>query len=241
MVGLPECGENLAQCVVFLSESSKSTRSYNGWKKALSLVSSEYNHPVPIHIRNAPTRLMKDLGYAKEYRYEPRFAHPVHQEFFPPELKGTRFLSPPVSPRPSPHASQRSFSTRAREEGQGARGNTKEEDDFMENEDMPDHVLSGEPSGANGSSNLHEPASSAAPPPARPLPALAATDGTGPGSCQRTFSLGARAVDLELLEEWERERNGGRMWTGRRRLEEVLVFSGGGGEGKKERGQTQGR
>lgn len=38
---------------------------------------------------------MKDLGYAAEYRYEPRFAHPVHQEFLPPPLRGTRFISPP--------------------------------------------------------------------------------------------------------------------------------------------------
>ncbi len=84
VVGLPECGENLAQCVVFLAESPKSTRSYRAWKKAKALVEGEYNFPVPLHIRNAPTKLMKDIGYGKEYRYEPRFAHPVHQEFFPP-------------------------------------------------------------------------------------------------------------------------------------------------------------
>lgn len=50
---------------------------------------------MPLHIRNAPTRLMKDLGYCAEYKYEPSFAHPVHQDFFPPELLGTRFVSPP--------------------------------------------------------------------------------------------------------------------------------------------------
>lgn len=52
-------------------------------------------YPVPLHIRNAPTSLMKDLGYGAEYRYEPRFAHPVHQEFLPPAIRDTRFLSPP--------------------------------------------------------------------------------------------------------------------------------------------------
>ena len=54
-------------------------------------------YPVPLHIRNAPTKLMKNLDYGKEYRYEPRFAHPVHQEFLPPELRTTRFVSPPLN------------------------------------------------------------------------------------------------------------------------------------------------
>ncbi len=56
---LPECGENLAQCVVYLAESPKSTRSYRAWKKAKALVEGAYNHPVPLHIRNAPQKLMK--------------------------------------------------------------------------------------------------------------------------------------------------------------------------------------
>ncbi|CAO1625807.1 unnamed protein product [Sympodiomycopsis kandeliae] len=96
LIGLPECGENLAQCVITLSEAKKSTRSYRAWKKALALCQSDtfQAYPVPLHIRNAPTKLMKELNYGKEYRYEPRFAHPIHQEFFPPELKGTRFVSP---------------------------------------------------------------------------------------------------------------------------------------------------
>lgn len=96
VVGLPECGENLAQCVVHLAESPKSTRSYKAWKKALKLVENDRAWPVPYHIRNAPTKLVRDLGYGKEYRYEPRYAHPVYQQFFPDELQGTRFLSPPL-------------------------------------------------------------------------------------------------------------------------------------------------
>lgn len=184
VVGLPECGENLAQCVVFLAESPKSTRSYRAWKKAKALVEGGYNHPVPLHIRNAPTKLMKDIGYGKEYRYEPRFAHPVYQEFFPPQLKGTRFLSPPASPT----LAQRTVSE---EPDSGARvGDEEERKDYHHN-----HVHS----------------------------AMESNAGVGPGSCQRIFDLGARSVDLDLLDEWEQLRNGGRKWSGRNRLLGLLA------------------
>jgi MgsA AAA+ ATPase C terminal len=63
----------------------------------LLIVYCTRQYPVPLHIRNAPTKLMKNLDYGKEYRYEPRFAHPVHQEFLPPELRTTRFVSPPLN------------------------------------------------------------------------------------------------------------------------------------------------
>ncbi|KAJ9473828.1 DNA-dependent ATPase MGS1 [Pseudozyma hubeiensis] len=169
VVGLPECGENLAQCVVFLAEASKSTRSYRAWKKAKALVEGGYNEPVPMHIRNAPTKLMKDRGWGKEYRYEPRFAHPVHQEYFPDKLRGTRFLSPPP-----------------------------EVDAQVEEEAQTDwHHKSMQTK-------------------------MQSTAGVGPGSCQRIFELGARSVDLDLLDEWERERNGGKEWSGRKRLHELL-------------------
>lgn len=95
---------------------------------------------------------MKELGYGAEYRYEPSYAHPVHQEFFPPEMRGTRFLSP--SPR-----------------------------------DEPDVY---------------------------PLPSSA---GVGPYSCRRQFQIGERAVDLDLLKEWEEKHNHGQPWEGRERLE----------------------
>lgn len=173
VVGLPECGENLAQCVVFLAESPKSTRSYKAWKKALALVNNEQAYPVPIHIRNAPTKLMKDLGYAKEYRYEPRYAHPVHQEFFPPEIRQQRFLSPPPPD-----------------------GNGRDVDEIPVSTSAPSH-------------------SSRLPPEA----------GSGPGSCQRIFQIGARVVDLNLLDEWEREHNGGKPWSGRATLQQVAPRS----------------
>ena len=203
VVGLPECGENLAQCVVFLAESPKSTRSYRAWKKARAMVEGAYNHPVPLHIRNAPTRLMKDIGYGKEYRYEPSFAHPVHQEFFPPELRGTRFLSPPplsVEEGPSTGAERfESGSTdstgRVNVEGLGQAG--EDEDEHKHHQDQH-HDVDGVQS------------------------TMSRRAGIGPGSCQRLFKLGARAVDLDLLDEWERERNEGREWSGRKRLVAML-------------------
>lgn len=172
VVGLPECAENLAQCVVFLAESSKSTRSYRGWKKAQALVRESYNYPVPIHIRNAPTKLMRQLGHGREYRYEPSFAHPVVQEYFPPELQGTHLLSPP--PSPGLPASQR-------------------EDNDVDTQ----HV------GTSSSSDYLN---------------MPSANGIGPGACQRIFKVGARSVDLDLLEEWEQQRNGGEPWEGRARL-----------------------
>lgn len=75
-----------------LAESPKSVRTYKAYNAAKRLVQDAENYPVPLHIRNAPTGLMKTLGYGRDYRYEPGYAHPVYQPFFPPELAGTTFL-----------------------------------------------------------------------------------------------------------------------------------------------------
>ncbi|GEM08840.1 hypothetical protein Rt10032_c06g2857 [Rhodotorula toruloides] len=82
----------LAQVVVMLAESPKSVRTYEAYNAAKKLVKESENYPVPLHIRNAPTGLMKQLGYGRDYRYEPGYAHPVYQPFLPPELAGTTFL-----------------------------------------------------------------------------------------------------------------------------------------------------
>ncbi|TKY89812.1 hypothetical protein EX895_001109 [Sporisorium graminicola] len=191
VVGLPECGENLAQCVVFLAEAKKSTRSYRAWKKAKALVEGAYNHPVPLHIRNAPTKLMKDIGYGKEYRYEPRFAHPVHQEFFPPQLRGTRFLSPPPPEQEDANEEE--------QDADGAQAATMKVQ---------------QPVGQVGDRNDYHHTSMQS--------AMTSKAGVGPGSCQRIFDLGARSVDLDLLDEWEQERNGGHEWSGRSKLMQLL-------------------
>lgn len=94
-VGMPECQINLAHCVVALCLSSKSTRAY----RAIANVEAALREPgiaglpVPVHLRNAPTRLMKELGYGVDYKYNPDYVDGrVQQEYLPEELRGRQFL-----------------------------------------------------------------------------------------------------------------------------------------------------
>ncbi|KZW01246.1 P-loop containing nucleoside triphosphate hydrolase protein [Exidia glandulosa HHB12029] len=84
-VGMPECRINLAHCVARFAEARKSTRSYEAYNRAEEVAKKDPGAPVPMHLRNAPTGLMKGLGYGKEYKYNPAFAHPVFQEYLPVE------------------------------------------------------------------------------------------------------------------------------------------------------------
>ena len=75
---MPECRINLAHCVAYLAESPKSTRSYEAYNRAEQAAKAETTAPVPIHLRNAPTKLMKDLGYGNEYLYNPTYMYVLH-------------------------------------------------------------------------------------------------------------------------------------------------------------------
>ncbi|KAK8846711.1 hypothetical protein IAR55_005798 [Kwoniella newhampshirensis] len=86
VIGMPECRINLAHCVAYLAEAPKSTRSYTAYKRAESLATSPPLPGVPLQIRNAPTQLMKKLGYGKRYSYDPDYAHPVYNEYLPHTL-----------------------------------------------------------------------------------------------------------------------------------------------------------
>ena len=90
-IGIPECGVNLAHCVVYLAKSTKNIAVYMGFGKAMSEVASSGNLPVPLYLRNAPTKLMKELGYAKDYKYTP-LEDDSDQEYLPAKLKGKKFL-----------------------------------------------------------------------------------------------------------------------------------------------------
>ncbi|KIW49895.1 hypothetical protein PV05_11532 [Exophiala xenobiotica] len=95
MIGMPEARINLAHCAVALSLSKKSTRAYRGLESAMSALQEPgvAGLPVPVHLRNAPTRLMKELGYGKEYKYNPDYVDGrVSQEYLPEQLRGRRFL-----------------------------------------------------------------------------------------------------------------------------------------------------
>ncbi len=95
-VGMPEAAINLAQAVTYLASTTKSNASYMGLKQAQADVMGKPQHPIPMHIRNAPTKLMKDMGYHKGYVYphdrEEGVAPEV--EYLPDELAGRRYYEP---------------------------------------------------------------------------------------------------------------------------------------------------
>jgi putative ATPase len=95
MLGMPECEVHLAQAVVYMALSKKSNALYTAYGKAKQDVKDYPNEPVPLHLRNAPTKLMKTLEYGKGYKYTPDYKNKkeAEQEYFPQKLKGRRYLS----------------------------------------------------------------------------------------------------------------------------------------------------
>jgi putative ATPase len=91
-IGMPECNVILTQCVAYLARAPKSNALYTAYGQAAEDVHRLPNAPVPLHIRNAPTELMKNLGYGKGYKYNPNFKGPVDQDYLPDELKGKTYL-----------------------------------------------------------------------------------------------------------------------------------------------------
>jgi putative ATPase len=95
IIGYPESRIILSQCVIYLASSPKSNASYLAIKDAQKMVKQTGDLSVPLSIRNAPTKLMKELGYGQEYQYAHDFDRNfVLQEFLPDEIKGTRFYTP---------------------------------------------------------------------------------------------------------------------------------------------------
>ncbi|KAJ3818397.1 hypothetical protein F5880DRAFT_1600015 [Lentinula raphanica] len=95
LIGMPECRINLAHIVAYLAEAPKSTRSYEAYNLAEAAAKSDLTLPVPLIARNAATKLMKDLGYAEGYRYNPDYVHPVHNGYLPLKMEGQRFMRRP--------------------------------------------------------------------------------------------------------------------------------------------------
>ncbi|MFA5838867.1 MAG: replication-associated recombination protein A [Candidatus Paceibacterota bacterium] len=91
-IGLPECRINLAQGVVYLASAKKSNKSYDALCKAEEVVEETMNLPVPLHLRNAPTGLMKGLGYGKNYKYT-HTEDDSKQTYLPEEIKDKKFFS----------------------------------------------------------------------------------------------------------------------------------------------------
>jgi len=100
MIGYPEAEIVLSQCTTYLACSPKSNASYVAIKKAQRLVDQTGDLPVPMHLRNAPTQLMRQEGYGKGYQYAHDFpGNFVQQEFMPPEIRGTNLYEPGNNPR----------------------------------------------------------------------------------------------------------------------------------------------
>jgi putative ATPase len=88
---MPECSVHLTQCVIYLAKSKKDITSYLAYGKAKVDVEKFGNLPVPLHLRNAPTKLMKNLGYGKDYKYTP-LEDSSEQEYLPKELKNRKYI-----------------------------------------------------------------------------------------------------------------------------------------------------
>ena len=107
IIGFPESRIILSQCVVYLATSAKSNASYMAINQAQQAVKQTGNLTIPLHLRNAPTKLMKELGYGEDYKYSHNYANNfAEQEFLPDELRGTTFYEPGQNSREN---SQREF------------------------------------------------------------------------------------------------------------------------------------
>ena len=95
-LGTPEGELALAECVVYLAMAPKSNAVYNAYNEAKAFIKKDGTRPVPLHLRNAPTQLMKDLAYGKEYRYahDEEGAFAAGENYFPAGMKAPQFYRP---------------------------------------------------------------------------------------------------------------------------------------------------
>jgi putative ATPase len=94
-IGYPESNLILSQCAIYLASSAKSNSATVAIGEAMNAVQKQGDLPVPLHIRNAPTRLMKNLGYGKDYKYSHSYeGNFSQQEYLPKEIAGTKFYDP---------------------------------------------------------------------------------------------------------------------------------------------------
>ena len=100
IIGYPESRIILSQCAIYLATSVKSNASYMAIEEALDTVRKKGDLPVPLHLRNAPTKMMKQMDYGKDYKYAHQFENNfVIQDFLPAEIAGRKFYSPQKNAR----------------------------------------------------------------------------------------------------------------------------------------------
>lgn len=98
-IGYPEARIILSQCAIYLATSAKSNSAYEAIDEAIALVKATGDLPVPLHIRNAPTKLMKELGYGKDYKYAHSYKNNfAEQDFLPKEVKKHKIYKPQNNP-----------------------------------------------------------------------------------------------------------------------------------------------
>ncbi|MFA4999553.1 MAG: replication-associated recombination protein A [Parcubacteria group bacterium] len=90
-IGMPECALALAQAVVYMAKCPKSNALYTAYGEVQRDIKELPNEPVPLHLRNAPTKLMQELGFGKDYKYNPNFKGEVKQDYLPEKLKGRKY------------------------------------------------------------------------------------------------------------------------------------------------------
>jgi len=95
-LGTPEGELALAECVIYLAMAPKSNAVYNAFNEAKALIKQDGTRPVPLHLRNAPTKLMKDLAYGKDYRYahDEEGAFAAGESYFPEGMAPPEFYRP---------------------------------------------------------------------------------------------------------------------------------------------------
>ncbi|MGE5811860.1 MAG: replication-associated recombination protein A [Ignavibacteria bacterium] len=94
-IGMPEPRIILAQCATYLASVPKSNASYMGMEQAYSDVKNKPLYPVPLHLRNAPTKLMEEIGYGSEYKYPHKYKdHFLEENYFPEKLEGSQYYFP---------------------------------------------------------------------------------------------------------------------------------------------------
>jgi putative ATPase len=91
-IGMPECNVILAHAAAYLAQAPKSNKLYAAYLAVQKDIAELPNEPVPLHLRNAPTKLMKELDYGKGYKYNPNFKEPIDQDYLPEKLKGKKYL-----------------------------------------------------------------------------------------------------------------------------------------------------
>jgi putative ATPase len=103
-IGWPEGRIPLAETAIYLATSPKSNSAYLAIGKALEEVKKSGNQPVPLHLRNSPTQLMKELGYGTDYKYAHDYpGHFIKQQYLPDALQGQRFWQPQPNPAEDRH------------------------------------------------------------------------------------------------------------------------------------------